>query len=92
MSPSIKQMSFQSTSMVRVTVEPKSYNDIDKIEKGLKLLYQYDPAVEVDSNDNDSSSGNSNNTSNISGQHTISCLGELHLEQCLKALTERFAK
>ena len=26
-----------------------------------------------------------------SGQHVMSCLGELHLEQCLKALSDKFA-
>jgi hypothetical protein len=26
------------------------------------------------------------------GQSTITCLGELHLELCLKALSEKFAK
>ena len=39
---------------------------------------QFDPVVEVGVDD--------------SGQHTMTCLGELHLEQCLKTLVERFTK
>ena len=64
--------------MVRVAIEPKFYNDLYKLENGLKLLYQYDPAVEIFLDE--------------SGQHTISCLGELHLELCIKTLQDRFAK
>jgi hypothetical protein len=39
---------------------------------------QFDPVVEVGVDD--------------SGQHTMVCLGELHLQQCLKTLVERFTK
>jgi ribosome assembly protein 1 len=44
----------------------------------MQALYQYDPVVEV--------------SVESSGEFTISCLGELHLELCLKALSENFAK
>lgn len=72
-------MTFQSKPMVRVAVGPKSYNEVARFEEGLRQLYLYDPVVEID-------------VDNSTGQHTITCLGELHLEQCLKALSERFAK
>lgn len=71
-------MTFQAKPLVRVAVEPLSHRDLPKVEAGLQSLYQYDPVVEVGVDD--------------TGQHTMTCLGELHLEQCLKVLTERFAK
>lgn len=70
-------ISFQGRPLVRVAVEPASHRDLARLERGLERLYQYDPVVEVGIDD--------------TGQHTVSCLGELHLEQCLKALSERFA-
>lgn len=74
----LKSMTFQSKPMLKVAVEPISHKDLRAVEKGLSLLFQYDPAVEIGMEDN--------------GQHTMTCLGELHLDQCVKALTERFAK
>ena len=74
----LKPMTFQSKPILTVAVEPKSHSNLKNIEKGLKLLYQADPAVEIDVGEN--------------GQHTITCLGEIHLEQCLKVLSEKFAK
>lgn len=74
----LRAMTFQARPMVRVAVEPKSHLDLGRLERGLASLYQYDPAVEVGTDE--------------MGQHTVSCLGELHLELCLKSLTDRFAK
>eukprot|EP00607_Mallomonas_marina_P002183 CAMPEP_0182435606 /NCGR_PEP_ID=MMETSP1167-20130531/76741_1 /TAXON_ID=2988 /ORGANISM="Mallomonas Sp, Strain CCMP3275" /LENGTH=1013 /DNA_ID=CAMNT_0024626845 /DNA_START=248 /DNA_END=3289 /DNA_ORIENTATION=+ len=70
-------ITFQSKPLVRVAVEPKSHRDLPRLESGLQRLYMYDPVVEIGVDD--------------TGQHTMTCLGELHLEQCLKALRERFA-
>jgi translation elongation factor EF-G len=74
----MRAITFQAIPMVRVAVEPISHSDLKKVEIGLRSLYQYDPAVEVDCDD--------------SGQMTINCLGELHLEQCIKMLTEKLCK
>ena len=74
----LRAITFQARPMVRVAVEPKLHTDLPKLERGLKSLYQYDPAVEVGVDD--------------AGQHIMSCLGELHLEQCVKSLTDKFAK
>ena len=74
----MKAITFQAKPMVCVAVEPISHRDLSRFESGLQSLYQYDPVVEIGVDEN--------------GQHTLTCLGELHLEQCLKALTERFAK
>lgn len=74
----MKAITFQAKPMVRVALEPTSHFDLPKLEKGLRSLYQYDPVVEVGLDDN--------------GQHTMTCLGELHLELCLKTLIDKFAK
>lgn len=74
----MKAITFQAKPMVQVAIEPVSYADLKKLDAGLQSLFQYDPVVEVGVDE--------------SGQHTLVCLGELHLEQCVKSLTERFAK
>ena len=79
MSPSLRSMTFQAKPIVRVAVEPVNFFDLNRIERGLKMLYQYDPAVEI-------------NIDVSTGQHTMTCLGEIHQEQCVKYLVEKFAK
>ncbi len=75
----LKAITFQSKPMLKVAVEPAaSHRDLKKLEIGLQNLYQFDPVVEVGVDE--------------SGQHTMTCLGELHLDQCVKALIDRFAK
>lgn len=74
----MKAITFQAKPMVCVAVEPTSHRDLSRFEAGLQSLFQYDPVVEIGVDEN--------------GQHTLTCLGELHLEQCLKALSEKFAK
>ena len=75
----MKTLTFQSKPMVRVAVGPKTHHEMVQFEYGLQQLYSYDPVVEID-------------VDSSTGQHTITCLGELHLEQCIKQLSERFAK
>ena len=65
--------------MVRVAVEPRRHQDLLQFEDALQKLYQYDPVVEIDMDAMPHGCGGL-------GQHTITCLGELHLEQCLKSL------
>lgn len=76
--PPLRPISFQAKPMLQVAVEPEDYRDLAQLDKGLQLLYQFDPVVEVDLQS--------------SGEHTITCLGELHLELCLKLLREKFAQ
>ncbi|AOW04139.1 P-loop containing nucleoside triphosphate hydrolase protein [Yarrowia lipolytica] len=66
-----------TTPIVRVALEPEDPTQMSHLEEGLKLLNQSDPCVQVHLQD--------------TGEHVISCAGELHLERCLKDLTERFA-
>ena len=72
-------LSFQAQPMLTVAVEPLSHTDLRALEKGLQRLHQFDPVVEV-------------GLDTASGQRTLSCLGELHMEQCLKELSGRFAR
>ena len=74
----MSSITFQTKPVVRVAVEPSAHQDLAKLEAGLKQLYQYDPVVEVGVDS--------------MGQHTLTCIGELHLEQCLKMLKDRFAR
>jgi ribosome assembly protein 1 len=74
----LKSITFQAKPMLKVAVEPTSHQDLKKIATGLNLLYQFDPVVEIGIDD--------------SGQYTMTCLGELHLDQCVKALVDKFAK
>ena len=76
--PPMRAITFQAKPILRVAIEPTRHQDLASVVNGLKGLYQFDPVVEV--------------AVESSGQYTISCLGELHLELCLKALKERFAK
>lgn len=60
----------QAKPIVRVAVEVVRQGDLEALERGLAKLYQADPAVEISVQEN--------------GEHVITALGELHLEQCLK--------
>lgn len=70
-------VSFQTTPIVRVAIEPANPMDMNKLARGLKLLNHADPCVETYVED--------------SGEHILCTAGELHLERCIKDLRERFA-
>lgn len=70
-------VNFHFTPIVRVAVEPANPVEMSKLVRGLKLLDQADPCVHT----------YVENT----GEHILCTAGELHLERCLKDLTERFA-
>lgn len=76
--PPMKAITFQAKPMVRVAVEPKCHEDLPLLVAGLKSLYQYDPVVEIGLEEN--------------GQHTMTCLGELHRDFCVKTLQEKFVR
>eukprot|EP00953_Heterococcus_sp_UTEX-ZZ885_P037920 19465-Heterococcus_DN1.PRE.1 len=75
--PALTAITLQAKPMVRVAVEALQQKDMQALELGLSKLYQADPAVEVSVTDR--------------GEHIVCCLGELHLEQCLKDLREQYA-
>eukprot|EP01031_Cornospumella_fuschlensis_P032612 gene32612-39430_t len=74
----LRPISFQARPMLKVAVEPNSHLELKSLELGLQCLNQFDPVVEVQLEDN--------------GQWTLTCLGELHLDQCVKVLKEKFVK
>jgi small GTP-binding protein len=65
--------------LVQVAVQPANLQDFDKIASGLSTLCQADPCAETFIRPE-------------SGEYVLAVAGELHLEQCLKDLKERFAK
>ncbi|CAM9477028.1 unnamed protein product [Heterosigma akashiwo] len=76
--PGFKAIALQAKPMVRVAVGANNSRDLPALENGLRQLYQADPAVEC--------------SLTRSGEHIIAALGELHMEQCLKDLRERYAR
>lgn len=74
----LKAITFQAKPMLKVAVEPRTHTELKRLEQALQSLYQFDPVVEVELEE--------------SGQWTMTCLGELHLDQCVKALSEKFMK
>ncbi|KAJ1432503.1 hypothetical protein B484DRAFT_28254 [Ochromonadaceae sp. CCMP2298] len=77
--PPMTAITFQTRPMLRVAVEVDSHLDLRRLERGLRLLRRSDAVVETGVDPD-------------TGQHTITCLGELHLEQCVNALRDRFAR
>uniref|UniRef100_A0A1E1XEZ5 Ribosome assembly protein 1 n=1 Tax=Amblyomma aureolatum TaxID=187763 RepID=A0A1E1XEZ5_9ACAR len=66
------------TPILRVAVESRRLADMGALVRGLKLLHQADPCVQV--------------LLQETGEHVLLTAGEVHLERCLNDLIERFAK
>ncbi|KAG2383083.1 hypothetical protein C9374_004420 [Naegleria lovaniensis] len=77
-SPIFSSMYIQSIPIVRFAIEPKNLMDMPKLVRGLKLLNQADPSVEV--------------LVQETGEHVIVTAGEVHAERCIRDLNEKFAK
>jgi ribosome assembly protein 1 len=76
--PSFTSMNLQTTPIVRVAVEPKNPSKIKDLLRGLKLLNQADPCVEIMVLEN--------------GEHILCAAGEVHLQRCIDDLVKQFAK
>lgn len=76
--PSFISLYMQTSPIVRVSIEPKNPSKIQDLLKGLKLLNQSDPCVEIYVQSN--------------GEHVLCTAGEVHLQRCIEDLVERFAK
>lgn len=76
--PPFIPLNFEATPIVRVAVEPKHPSEMPQLVKGMKLLNQADPCVQV--------------LIQETGEHVLVTAGEVHLQRCLDDLTERFAK
>ncbi|CAI7582164.1 unnamed protein product [Penicillium pancosmium] len=71
-------ISLSTPPIVRVALEPANPADLGKMVTGLRMLEQSDPCALYEVLP--------------SGEHVIVTAGELHLERCVKDLTERFAR
>ncbi|NWH78235.1 EFL1 GTPase, partial [Piaya cayana] len=76
--PPFTPLNFEATPIVRVAVEPKHPSDMLQLVRGMKLLNQADPCVQV--------------LIQETGEHVLVTAGEVHLQRCLDDLKERFAK
>lgn len=76
--PPLSGLDILAPPVVRVAVEPINIDDMPKLVKGLKLLNQVDSCVQIMIQD--------------TGEHVLCVLGEVHLEKCIRDLTESYAK
>merc|ERR1712147_492125 len=77
-SPALAPMTFQAAPIMRVAVEPVHPPELPQLEAGLKRLHRVDPFVEIEVSPE--------------GENIVCAAGEVHMEQCIKDLRERFAK
>ncbi|EPY18838.1 elongation factor 2 [Strigomonas culicis] len=75
--PPFRPLVLPSTSIVRLSVYPRDPTALDRLARGLRLLYKVDPQVDV--------------SILPSGEHVIGTAGEVHAERCIKDLTDTFA-
>uniref|UniRef100_A0A670Y9N1 Elongation factor-like 1 n=1 Tax=Pseudonaja textilis TaxID=8673 RepID=A0A670Y9N1_PSETE len=76
--PPFNPLNFEATPIVRVAVEPKHPSEMPQLVKGMKLLNQADPCVQI--------------LIQETGEHVLITAGEVHLQRCLDDLKERFAR
>ncbi|XP_023110595.2 elongation factor-like GTPase 1 isoform X3 [Felis catus] len=76
--PPFVPLNFEATPIVRVAVEPKHPSEMPQLVRGMKLLNQADPCVQI--------------LIQETGEHVLVTAGEVHLQRCLDDLRERFAK
>ncbi|XP_067411824.1 elongation factor-like GTPase 1 isoform X2 [Emydura macquarii macquarii] len=76
--PPFTPLNFEATPIVRVAIEPKHPSEMPQLVRGMKLLNQADPCVQV--------------LIQETGEHVLITAGEVHLQRCLDDLKERFAK
>ncbi|KAI5101216.1 elongation factor-like GTPase 1 [Silurus meridionalis] len=76
--PPFTPLNFEATPIVRVAIEPKHPSEMPKLVRGMRLLNQADPCVEV--------------LIQETGEHVLVTAGEVHLQRCLDDLRVRFAK
>ncbi|XP_048514322.1 elongation factor-like GTPase 1 isoform X2 [Athalia rosae] len=76
--PSFAELTSLTDPILRVALEPKQPNDLQKLIKGLKLLNQADACAVVHIQE--------------TGEIVLNTAGEVHLEKCLEDLKLRYAK
>ncbi|CAG0882744.1 unnamed protein product [Cyprideis torosa] len=70
--------SMRGAPILKVAVEPKIPKDLPMLIRGLQLLNQADPCVQV--------------TVEESGEHCLMTAGEVHLQRCVTDLEEQFSQ
>lgn len=75
--PPFNGLDILAPPVVRVAVEPFNVDDMPKLVKGLKMLNQVDSCVQIMIQE--------------TGEHVLCVLGEVHLEKCIRDLTESYA-
>lgn len=76
--PPFVDLHVSAPPILRVAVEPQNPIEMPKLIRGLKLLNQSDPNVEVKLQE--------------TGEHVIIASGEVHLQKCIDDLQESLAK
>ena len=76
--PSFSELTSLTIPILRVALEPKHSNDLQKLINGLKLLNQADACAVVHIQE--------------TGEIVLNTAGEVHLERCLEDLKLRYAK
>lgn len=75
--PNFSKLFGFSNGLIKVTIEPKLLMESAELIKGLELMSRADPSVEFNINKQ--------------GENILSTCGEVHLEKCLKDLTDDYA-
>ena len=74
--PAFTDLYLDAFPILRVALEPKHAGDMKHLSRGLKLLNQADPCVQV--------------LVQETGEHVIITAGEVHLRRCLDDLRDRY--
>lgn len=76
--PNFQKYKVISLGLVKVAIESELLSDMERLKEGLYKLDRADPSV--------------NFYVNNQGEYILSTCGEVHLERCIKDLTDDFAK
>ncbi|CAH2049318.1 unnamed protein product, partial [Iphiclides podalirius] len=76
--PAFSEIQYAAVPILRVAIEPYYPAQLPQLVKGLKLLNQSDPCVQV--------------VLQETGEHVLVTAGEVHLQRCLEDLKSTYAK
>lgn len=76
--PAFCPLNFVAAPILRVAVEPMNAGDMPALSRGMRLLNQADPSVEI--------------SLQATGEYILSTAGEVHLQRCLDDLQDTFSK
>lgn len=76
--PAFCPLNFVAAPILRVAVETMNAGDMPALSRGMRLLNQADPSVEI--------------SLQATGEYILSTAGEVHLQRCLDDLQDTFSK